>query len=99
MTGTLKKVFNILFMVQVKKEGVILQTSDLDFENESVLNPAVMQEGNKVHLFYRAVHFQNQSCIGYCRLDGPLTIEQKNNTPFLTPEHDYEKHGIFAPRL
>ncbi|WP_295796680.1 hypothetical protein [Mucilaginibacter sp.] len=86
-------------MVEVKKEGIILQTSSLDFENESVLNPAVWQDGNKVHLFYRAVHDNNQSCIGYCRLDGPLTIEQKNNTPFLTPKFDYEKHGMEDPRI
>lgn len=86
-------------MVEVKKEGIILQTSGLDFENESVLNPAVWQDGNNVHLFYRAVHDKNQSCIGYCRLDGPLTIEQKNNTPFLSPEFDYEKHGMEDPRI
>ena len=48
-------------MVEVKKEGIILQTSNLDFENESVLNPAVWQDGDKVHLFYRAVHDNNQS--------------------------------------
>ena len=86
-------------MVSVKKEGVILRGSNLDFENESVLNPAVMQVGDKVHLFYRAVHVKNQSCIGYCRLNGPLTIEQKDNTPFLIPEFDYEKHGMEDPRI
>ena len=86
-------------MVEVKKEGIILQTSSLDFENESVLNPAVWQDGNKVHLFYRAIHDKNQSCIGYCRLDGPLKIEQKNNTPFLSPEFAYEKHGMEDPRI
>lgn len=86
-------------MVEVKKEGIILRTSELDFENESVLNPAVWQEGNKVHIFYRAIHYKNQSCIGYCRLDGPLKIEQKNNTPLLTPEFDYEKHGMEDPRI
>ncbi|MCR8558387.1 hypothetical protein KXD93_12075 [Mucilaginibacter sp. BJC16-A38] len=86
-------------MVSVKKEGVILRNSELDFENESVLNPAVMQVGEKVHLFYRAVHQKNQSCIGYCRLDGPLTIEQKDDKPFLVPEFDYEKHGMEDPRI
>ncbi|MDP9075949.1 MAG: pesticidal protein Cry7Aa [Bacteroidota bacterium] len=86
-------------MVSVKKEGVILRGSDLDFENESVLNPAVMQVGEKVHVFYRAVHTKNQSCIGYCRLDGPLTIEQKDDKPFLVPEFDYEKHGMEDPRI
>jgi predicted GH43/DUF377 family glycosyl hydrolase len=92
-----KKGCNI--MVEVKKEGIILQCSELDFENEGVLNPAVMQEGEKVHLFYRAVHKGNQSCVGYCRLNGPLTLEQKNDTPFLIPEFEYEQHGMEDPRI
>ena len=86
-------------MVKVKKEGIILKCSDLDFENEGVLNPAAMQVDDKVHIFYRAVHKGNQSCIGYFRLNGPLTIEQKNDTPFLTPEFEYEQHGMEDPRI
>ncbi|HEY8928557.1 MAG TPA: hypothetical protein VIM55_05180 [Mucilaginibacter sp.] len=86
-------------MVEVKKEGIILKCSDLDFENEGVLNPAVLQDGHKVHLFYRAVHKQNQSCIGYCRLSGPTVIEQKNDKPFLYPEFEYEQHGMEDPRI
>ncbi|MES2112308.1 MAG: pesticidal protein Cry7Aa [Bacteroidota bacterium] len=86
-------------MVEVKKEGIILKCSDLDFENEGVLNPAVMQVGEKIHLFYRAVQKGNQSSIGYCRLNGPLTLEQKNDAPFLTPEFEYEQHGMEDPRI
>jgi hypothetical protein len=33
------------------KEGIILSETDLDFENDGVLNPAIMQEGNTVHVF------------------------------------------------
>ncbi|HVW95502.1 MAG TPA: hypothetical protein VHA56_06010 [Mucilaginibacter sp.] len=86
-------------MVDVKKEGPVLRGAELDFENEAVLNPAAMQTGNKVHLFYRAVHVKNQSCIGYCRLDGPLNIEQKDDKPLLSPEFDYERHGMEDPRI
>jgi len=86
-------------MVEVKKEGIILKCSDLDFENEGVLNPAVMQVGEKIHLFYRAVQKGNQSSIGYCRLNGPLTLEQKNDAPFLTPEFEFERHGMEDPRI
>lgn len=86
-------------MVEVKKEGIILKCSDLDFENEGVLNPAVMQDGDKIHLFYRAVHKKNESCIGYCRLNGPLSVEQKDNKPFMVPEVGYEQHGMEDPRI
>jgi len=59
-------------MIEVKKEGIILYKTKLEFENEGVLNPAVIREGDSVHLFYRAVRKGNHSSIGYCRLDGPL---------------------------
>jgi predicted GH43/DUF377 family glycosyl hydrolase len=86
-------------MIEVKKEGVIIRQSDLDFENEGVLNPAVIREGNVVHLFYRAVRKGNYSAIGYCRLDGPLKVTERNTSPFLAPEHYYENHGMEDPRI
>ena len=61
-------------MVHVKREGVILERTSLEFENEGVMNPAVIAEGNTVHMFYRAVKKGNYSSIGYCRLEGPLTV-------------------------
>ncbi|MFN0035096.1 MAG: hypothetical protein ACKVUS_08520 [Saprospiraceae bacterium] len=42
-------------MIEVKKEGILLNKTALGFENEGVLNPAVIREGGFVHVFYRAV--------------------------------------------
>lgn len=81
-------------MLNVRKEGIIIEKTALEFENEGVLNPAVIREGDKVHLFYRAVESGNHSSIGYCLLDGPLTIESRLYKPLIVPEFDYEKHGI-----
>jgi predicted GH43/DUF377 family glycosyl hydrolase len=86
-------------MIKVKKEGIILWKTDLDFENEGVLNPAAIREGDSVHLFYRAVQTGNHSCIGYCRLDGPLTIAERSDKPFLKPEFEYETHGVEDARI
>jgi predicted GH43/DUF377 family glycosyl hydrolase len=86
-------------MIVVKKEGVILRTTDLGFENEGVLNPAIIKEGNTVHLFYRAVRKGNISTIGYCKLDGPLKITMRLVAPLLSPEYDYEKQGMEDPRI
>ena len=61
-------------MLEVKKEGVILKKTGLDFENDGVLNPAVIQDGDIIHMFYRAVRVGNYSTIGYCKLDSPLTV-------------------------
>lgn len=86
-------------MIVVKKEGVVLSKTTLEFENEGVLNPAAIKEDNKVHLFYRAVRKGNNSTIGYCRLDGPLKVEYRHDFPLIIPDFDYEKHGVEDPRI
>lgn len=86
-------------MITVKKEGVILTTTDLEFENEGVLNPAVIKEGDSVHLFYRAVRKGNYSTIGYCKLDGPLKIAERLPHSLIYPQFDYEQHGMEDPRM
>ena len=86
-------------MTEVKKEGILLSKTDLEFENEGVLNPAVIREGDSVHVFYRAVRNGNRSSIGYCRLDGPLNIAERWDKPFMIPEFDYESQGVEDARL
>jgi len=86
-------------MIEVKKEGILLTKSELEFENEGLLNPAVIREGDSVHIFYRAVQLWNQSTIGYCRLDGPLNIAERCEKPVIVPEFDYESQGVEDPRI
>ena len=86
-------------MITVKKEGIILSKTDLVFENEGVLNPAIINEGNTVHLFYRAVRKGNNSTIGYCRLEGPLTVKERKALPVIIPSTIYEIQGVEDPRL
>ena len=86
-------------MIKVKKEGILLSKTNLEFENEGVLNPAVIREGDNVHIFYRAVRNGNYSTIGYCKLDGPLTVVERSTKPLLVPEFDYESHGVEDPRI
>ena len=86
-------------MVQVRKEGVIIQPTDNEFENQAVLNPACVRKGKYVHMFYRAVKQGNYSSIGYCMLRGPLTVVERSDKPVIFPENEYEKHGIEDPRI
>ena len=86
-------------MIQVKKEGVLLTKTILPFENEGVLNPAAIKEGNFVHLFYRAVREGNHSSIGYCMLEGPLLLVDRSKKSLIVPEFDYESHGMEDPRI
>ena len=86
-------------MITVKKEGVLIRKTKNKFEDESVLNPAAIREGSTIYLFYRAVHTKNISSIGYCELDGPLSVSARWGKPILTPEFDYESHGMEDPRI
>jgi len=87
-------------MISVKKNGIVLETTNLRFENQAVLNPACIKEGNIVHMFYRAVRKGDYiSSIGYCKFDGPTKIIERAKKPIIYPEFDYEKHGIEDPRI
>jgi beta-1,2-mannobiose phosphorylase / 1,2-beta-oligomannan phosphorylase len=86
-------------MLKVEKHGVVLEHTQLGFENEDVLNPGAIQIDDKVHLFYRAVSKGNHSSIGYCRLNGPLTVEERHDVPLIFPQCDYEAHGIEDARI
>jgi predicted GH43/DUF377 family glycosyl hydrolase len=86
-------------MIEVKKEGIILKKTNAGFENEGVLNPAAIREGDAVHLFYRAVSKGNYSSIGYCKLSSPLVVSERLDTPILFPQFEYESHGVEDPRI
>lgn len=86
-------------MIEVKKEGILLSKTNHDFENEAVLNPATIKEGDCVHMYYRAVRNGNHSSIGYCKLDGPLTVTERWDHPFMVPEFDYESQGVEDARI
>ncbi len=86
-------------MVSIRREGIILEPTDLEFENLAVINPTCIREGESVHMFYRAVREGNYSSVGYCRLDGPLNVAERAKEPIIAPEFDYEMHGIEDPRI
>jgi predicted GH43/DUF377 family glycosyl hydrolase len=86
-------------MIEVRNEGILLEKTQLEFENEGVLNPATIRSGDIVHLFYRAVRKGNNSTIGYCKLDGPLTVSERSRTPIIVPEFEYETRGVEDPRI
>ena len=75
-------------MVIVRRESVLLEATENEFENQAVLNPTIVQQGDTLHMFYRAVKEGNYSSVGYCKLEGPLNIVERRNSPILYPEHD-----------
>lgn len=86
-------------MIQVEKLGVLLQATKNAFESRAVLNPAVIRDGDAIHLFYRAMSADEHSTIGYCKLAAPAVIASRNEVPLLSPEADYEQQGLEDPRI
>ena len=85
-------------MVAVKNEGVILEKTNLEFENKAVLNPACIQVDDITHMFYRAINHNDLSSIGYCQLKDNKVVKRLKE-PVLFPEYDYEKKGVEDPRI
>jgi predicted GH43/DUF377 family glycosyl hydrolase len=56
-----------------------------------------MQEGNTVHVFYRAVRRGNYSTIGYAKLKDQQRL--RNTEPLVVPSTTDEIHGIEDPRI
>ena len=86
-------------MIKIKKEGIVLEKTQLGFENEGVLNPAAILHEGIIYLFYRAVSQGNYSSIGLCKLSNPLVVDERLESPVLFPQLDYESHGIEDPRI
>ena len=85
-------------MIAIKNEGIILEKTNLEFENKGVLNPACFQAGDLIHMFYRAIGKNNISSIGYCQLNSNKIIK-RSTKPILYPEFDWEKGGVEDPRI
>ncbi|MFH1404138.1 MAG: winged helix-turn-helix domain-containing protein [Candidatus Altiarchaeota archaeon] len=86
-------------VVEVKREGVILESTDNEFERQAVCNPGCVRVGGKVKMFYRAIRENNYSSIGYCELDGPLNVVERFDEPVITGESEYDSHGVEDPRV
>lgn len=86
-------------MIKVKREGVIIEPTNREFENQSVLNPGILQIGDTVHMVYRAISKDGTSCLGYARLDGPTRVAERWDEPFMERKTKIESKGIEDPRL
>ena len=85
-------------MLKINDEGIILEKTNLEFENKAVFNPACIQVDDITHMFYRAVSHKDISSIGYCQLINNKVIKRLKE-PVLFPEYDYEKKGVEDPRI
>jgi beta-1,2-mannobiose phosphorylase / 1,2-beta-oligomannan phosphorylase len=70
------------------------------WESEAVFNPAILYDGDKVHMLYRAVGKDDNyiSRIGYASSVDGFNFQRQNGIA-MGPVEDYEKYGLEDPRL
>lgn len=85
--------------LNIKKLGPILEPTINEFERTAVLNPAVYQEGEFVHIFYRAIDGEGKSTIGYAKLKGPTKVIERSKEAIISDDYPYEKKGVEDPRI
>ena len=85
--------------IDIEKLGIVLEPTSNLFERRAVLNPACYQDGEFVHMFYRAIDDHNDSTIGYAKLKGPTKVVERRNIPFISRSYDYESRGVEDPRI
>jgi predicted GH43/DUF377 family glycosyl hydrolase len=81
-------------MINVEKLGIILSPTQKEFENKTVSNPGIYQDGNTLHFLYSAMKEDNVYTIGYAKTEGPIEIIERHEQPLITGELDFEIKGV-----
>lgn len=85
--------------MNVEKLGIILTPTTNEFERTGVLNPGIYQDGETVHVFYRAIDQNMESSIGYAKLDGPTKVVERWTEPIIKRDYPYESKGVEDARI
>jgi predicted GH43/DUF377 family glycosyl hydrolase len=78
---------------------LILEKTNNEFEINGVFNPGCYQEGDFVHMLYRAINSTMNSSIGYAKLDKNNEVVERWNEPIIKRDFDYELHGVEDARI
>jgi predicted GH43/DUF377 family glycosyl hydrolase len=74
------------YTFQRNPNNPLLHPGPYDFENQFVMNPAAINDGEKTHLFYRAVGGDGVSRIGYANTKDGLSIDERLPYPVFALE-------------
>lgn len=76
----------------------IMRPKGESWESSNLYNPAALVVDDEVLLLYRAHAQDIVSHVGLARSSDGFTFEREE-TPILSPEHDYERYGCEDPRV
>lgn len=87
-------------LIRYLNNPILIPNKDNLWESEAVFNCAILYDGKKIHMLYRAIgeyeHYFSR--IGYASSDDGYTFKRRNEIA-INPTFDYEKFGIEDPRL
>lgn len=71
---------------------------DKAFEARGTFNPAAVDVGGAIHIFYRAVSNDNISTWGYAASKDGFCVDERSPEPVYIPRAAFEKNGCEDPR-
>lgn len=69
---------------------IITARPNKDWEAHGTLNPAAVEYGGKIHLFYRAMGSDDTSTFGYAATEDGFMITERSANPVYVPRADFE---------
>jgi beta-1,2-mannobiose phosphorylase / 1,2-beta-oligomannan phosphorylase len=81
---------------------LFLEATSNPFEGRAVLNPSIIQRGNDLHIYTRAVAQDWVSYIGYLKAhyEGSETvIDDRWTKPMMKPQFKWDTNGVEDPRV
>lgn len=69
---------------------IIKPLPELDWEKQGTFNPAVVFEGDKIHILYRAQAADGTSTVGYASSIDGFHIEERLTDPIYVPRESFE---------
>ena len=86
-------------MIRFAGNPILEPLKSHSWESRYVFNPAVIQLGGRIHIFYRAIGEDMVSRLGYASSKDGYNIDERLPRPVFEPATSYEKHGCEDPRL
>lgn len=86
-------------MVRFEGNPILKPIERNSWESHHVFNPAVLQLGGRIHIFYRAIGEDAVSRLGYASSKDGYHLDERLSYPVFEPANSFEKRGCEDPRL
>ncbi len=75
------------------KNPIITPVMHHAWQQNATFNPAAVNDGEKVHLIYRAMGPQNTSVLGHAQSSNGLDVDYRSDEPIYVPREPFETPG------